>query len=273
MKVMLVSDYNKAKLTPPLFAQPKMDGIRAYMKWNEDRTNVTIASRNNVILSKKTLHHLLDAMSAVPTSMILDGELYKHGWPLQRIMGAVNRDTPNEDSGKISFNVFDCLLRDRKQADFAARLMAIRLVAFPLNTQVYQAYTQHLESYFEVEQFHLMSLNKGYEGTIIRHGRNEYMQGKRSPEVMRIKDFKDEDCPITGIQEGKGKYEGSTGAFELTFPGTDKPFTAGSGLTDVQRDQLWEQRDGISGTVKVKYEKLSEGGTPLKPTVLCYEIL
>ena len=268
---MSASKYDPRKLKLPLFGQPKLNGLRAYMKWDKERKHITIASKTNVIYENKVLPHLVKIMGNIPTNIILDGELYVHGWPLQRIMGAVNRKTPNEDSAKVQFHVFDCLLRGNKQSSFAERLTQIRLLNLPLVSSVYIVYTINLESLDEVDHFHYSCISRGYEGSMLRCGDNTYLQGARSNALMKRKDFLDEDCKILGVKEGEGKYKGTTGAFECEFP-NKATFTVGSGLTDKDRDEIWKHRENIKGVVKVKYETLSEKGIPLKPIVLGYEL-
>ena len=39
--------------------------------------------------------------------MVLDGEIYKHGWPLQRVSGLCRLETPHEDHKQLRFYCYD----------------------------------------------------------------------------------------------------------------------------------------------------------------------
>lgn len=274
---MLARKYEPQKIHQPLWAQPKLNGVRAYAKWNKERTDITIASRTNKIFERKVLSHLYEDMKCLPTNIILDGELYVHGWSLQRILGAVNRSEPNEDSPKIEFHAFDCFIRGKASATFGERLIQKALIDLPLRGKIYHVYTQQLDKLDELDQFHVMAGARGFEGSMIRFGNCLYQQGERSHYLMKRKDWMDEDYEIIGVYEGKdtelgGKYTGTTGSLILKTP-EGKEFRAGSGLTDKDRNFIWSKRDNIKGTAKVKYEMLSSDNVPLKPVVLSYEIL
>jgi len=269
--------YEQQKIHLPIFAQPKLNGIRAYAKWSKDGSSVVIATRNNVIIPQEVLPRLYKGMEALPKDTILDGELYVHGWPLQRILGAVNRKTPNEDSEKVNLHCFDCYIRGKKAASFAERFMHKSLIHFPLGSGLEHVFTQSITSLDDLDHFHVACVSRGYEGTMIRYGACQYLQDKRNPQLMKRKDWKDMDCVILGVNEGKkteidGKYQGTTGSLRLRVEDGEEEFSAGSGLTDKDRDELWEKRKDIKGKAKVKYEMLSNAGVPLKPVILGYEL-
>lgn len=117
---------------------------------------------------------------------------------------------------------------------------------------------------------------EGYEGMIYREAQAGYgflrdcgNQENRWWRIMKRKFWEDMDATVIGCKEGLGKFAGSLGAF-ICVGENGSRFTVGTGeaLTHEMRDQYWKRRDVMAGvTLKVKYEMLSDGGVPLKPTV------
>ena len=104
------------------------------------------------------------------------------------------------------------------------------------------------------------SINDPY-GMIDECGNKE----NRWATLLKRKDWLDMRCRIVGVNEGKGEFAGSVGAFVLqTEDGTT--FQAGSGLTKFQRKAYWIE-DPVGRIAVVNYEMLSDGGVPLKPTI------
>ena len=63
----------------------------------------------------------------------------------------------------------------------------------------------------EARTYHHAFLAEGYEGSIIRA--NQLYKHKRSPYLLKVKDFSDTEATIVGYEEGKGKRQGTLGKF------------------------------------------------------------
>ena len=64
-----------------------------------------------------------------------------------------------------------------------------------------------------MRKFHKAFLKDGYEGSIIRA--NQLYKQKRSPYLLKVKDFTDTEATIVGYEEGKGKRQGTLGKFMM----------------------------------------------------------
>ena len=276
MKPMLATDYAPSKLRHPIFVQPKMDGLRAILKWSKDGSSLVFTTRTGVILSSAVLGHLYQgARDNLPKDLILDGELYHPGWSLQRIMSACMRETPNKDSANIGFYIFDCLQRGSANASFEQRLVTLIGWYPPFRGKMHKVATTRVRSLKELDEHYIDLVQIGYEGAIVRHGSCVYKQGGRSPHLMKRKSRKDEDFMIIGVTEGKGKYEQMLGAF-VCETSEGKTFTVGSGMTDLDRMTIWEalknHEGSIIGEAKVSFQSLSDNGIPTQPTLVAYEL-
>jgi len=291
MKPLLAHTYEPHRVTYPCYVQPKLNGIRALYQ------NGSFQSRDQLPFPSGLLAHLAEPLKEIfGPEVILDGELYVHGWPLQRINAAVTpvRQTPTEDTLRVEYHVFD-------RVDFT-QPFAYRHHAGPIQKQVVGVTTQHVQSAEEADYYYAHWVASGYEGMMYRLGDCPYTVPKQTKTVISMmtktlrrtkflsdkdnrcwhllkrKDWQDDEFECVGVAEGEGKYQGTLGAvvcrtkryqrydshIESEFK---NHFNVGSGLTDAERDHFWANPP-IGRLVKVKYLVLSEAGIPLNPTIL-----
>lgn len=80
---------------------------------------------------------------------------------------------------------------------------------------------------------------------------------KRNSNLIKIKTFKHSDLKIIDVVEGDGKYKGVLGAIVVDFRGN--AVHVGSGFTDEQRKEYWEERDSLIGKIaEIKYKEVSK---------------
>lgn len=267
MKVMLAGKYEEKRITYPCFVQPKLDGIRAYYRKGN------LYSRDRKLI--KAAPHIQRQLATLnlPDDVILDGELYKHGWPLNRINGAcgVNRETASEDSSLVGYCIFDLItdkgtFKDRWGyiTDFIIpKLVDLSSVTFVFPIQVYNL--------SQADDLYKMYKDQGFEGMIYRIGHCMYRPGVRSLELLKRKDWNDTWATVVKVNAGKftelgSKFSDTLGSVTCKLD-SGVEFDVGSGFTDWERDQIWKTPNIIK-QIHVKYECISKDGKPLKPTVI-----
>lgn len=82
--------------------------------------------------------------------------------------------------------------------------------------------------------------------------------------ILKVKRFYTMDLPIIRCEEGTGRLSGTLGAFVLKYK--ENGVKVGSGFTDEQREQFWNNRDDMEGLLcEVKYKEISQDkGTGLE---------
>ena len=82
--------------------------------------------------------------------------------------------------------------------------------------------------------------------------------------ILKVKRFYTMDLPIIRFEEGTGRLSGTLGAFVLKYK--ENEVKVGSGFTDEQREQFWNNRDDMEGLLcEVKYKEISQDkGTGLE---------
>jgi len=79
---------------------------------------------------------------------------------------------------------------------------------------------------------------------------------KRHNGILKVKRFYTVDLKVTAVEEGSGRNTGRLGAFVVDYKGN--VLNVGSGFSDQQREEYWEQRDKLPGRViEVKYKEES----------------
>lgn len=292
MKPLLAHIYEPHRVTYPCYVQPKLNGIRALYQGGR------FQSRDELPFSVELLKHLAEPLlQTFDPSIILDGELYVHGWPLQRINAAVTpvRQHPTEDTLKVEYHVFDAVDFGKSFSDRLHRQN------FPSLAQVHKVHTIHCGTETFANELYARFVSDGYEGMMYRLGpcpytipkqrqwhnttvhTNAFGQGtshthirarsgflsdksNRVWHLLKRKDWQDDEFVCDGYAEGEGKYAGTLGALICKTKSGER-FHVGSGLTDSDRDHYW-QNVPIGRLIKVKYLVLSNAGIPLNPTIL-----
>jgi len=285
MRPLLAHIYEPHRVTYPCYVQPKLNGVRALYQ------NGSFQSRDLLPFPAGLLDHLSQPLMQIfGPEIILDGELYVHGWALQRINAAVTpvRLQPTEDTVQVEYHVFDVV-------DFG-KSFGNRYCAFDQDlTQVRGVLTRFVQNEREANDLYAACVSQGYEGMMYRLGdcpytvpkqpvvhsnawtrglglsnRLKFLSDKdnRCWHLLKRKDWQDDEFTCVEVIEGEGKLKGTLGALQCYVNGSFTRFNVGSGLSDSEREHYWNNPP-IGRLVKVKYLCLSDAGIPLNPTILC----
>jgi len=196
--------------------------------------------------------HIVEALRFC--NMPLDGELYLHGVPLGEIMGA-SKKWREDLTDKLEFHVFDVAV-DLIPFNERYRIIkeAIAEIAHP---KVQLVKSDLVITPENMQDSHNMFVRCGYEGLIIRHSDGYYGFGKRSYDLFKYKNFKENEFQIVGVQ--KDVDEGAV----LTLRTLDgNSFSSRPrGTLEYRRGLLREELIGKNATVR--YFKMTETFNPV----------
>jgi ATP-dependent DNA ligase len=275
MKPMLAKKFTARKINYPCFVQPKLNGIRGLYLGGD-----TFQSRSYGLEIEKQWHPDVVAPFVNrlrSTRFFFDGEFYAHGMSLQQINSriGVNRNSPHPDASAISYNIFD-IISDEPQHIRIEQLEALESV---LKLPVAIVPTYYCVSAAFAEQAYKRFRDDGYEGMIYREFSSPYGRDYNCPNqenrwncLLKRKEWQDFDCEIIGINESTefiAIQQPHVSTLTLRSP-TGATFNS-AGLNHNQKVE-YLQNPPIGKIAKIKYEVLSDGGVPLKPTIeLVYE--
>lgn len=280
MKPILAHIYEPHRVTYPCFVQPKLNGIRALYQ------NGCFQSRDELPFPKGLLDHIAKQLAILPPDWILDGELYKHGWPLQRINGAVTpvRQQPNEDTLQVEYHIFDRVQFDSSFIHRAYNTLQESIGYIRkehIDPKVSMVLTAKVDNEQKANYRYVQFVEDKYEGMMYRLGDCPYTVPKqpggkkflsdkdnRTWHLLKRKSWCDDEFFCCAVVEGEGKLRGMLGAVVCHAKTNLLRFSVGSGLTDAERQHYWANPP-IGQMIKVKYLVLSSDGIPLNPTILC----
>lgn len=270
----------------PCFVQPKLNGVRALFQQPIGKFFGSFQSRDEKIWRGNVLKHLndeLNTLQSVLMDTILDGELYVHGWRLQRINGAVavNRHESIEDTKHVEFHVFDIVDPQRL---FSTRWFEIYNTLKDANLLHIKAVpTAVCTARNELDLHFHHYVKHGYEGIMLRpdgpYEFGEHFSRRNTPEptlttfrsrfLWKHKQWEDGEFVCRGVTQGEGKADIGIGALVLEFccdchVGT---FKVGTGFTDEERVEFMK-KPPIGKLVKVRYLNLTADGIPFNPSFL-----
>ena len=261
---MLAKDYSDYadKLEFPVYSQPKLDGLRCVV------TRQGAFSRQWKPFA--TLQHIREALQPLfdqyPDLLAFDGEMYSHELKdkFEEIVSIVKQ--PKADAADIEkckkavkYHVYDIITLDKlpfrqRVADYNYILRIARsdylspVESTPVfnNDELNAVYQKYIEN--------------GYEGQMIRTMDSLY-QHKRTKDLLKRKDFHENEYEIVGYKEGKGSREGCIILRLAMSDGKEFDSVPVGGIEYQKR--LWARRLDILGMqATVKYQNLSSDGIP-----------
>lgn len=250
------------KLVGEVLIENKYDGVRC----------IAIVQNNTAILYSRNgkvfpnFPHIEAALSKPEfNNMVFDGEIMSENF--QALMKQVYRktDVDTSDAYMALFDVLDllefnegkgkCNTVERKQ--ILAELPfdeCIRKVDF---TQVNLDTSEGQQIFKNMNK---IAIAEGYEGLMVKPVGSIY-ECKRSASWLKIKPIIEVTLTIIDIEEGQGKFEGTTGALvcEGIEDGDLIGVNVGSGLTDEMRESIWNNRDDVIGQlVEIRADAITQ---------------
>ena len=214
IKAMLAHKYNEDKADYPAFIQPKLDGVRCLFT-----AKGAFSRANNRFMNVEHIEQALKPFFAKNPTAVLDGELYNHGLKddFEKIISLVKKKKPTDEdrleaAEMVEYHVYD--VASMKIGGYATRLNYLNSDVFKgfATWPIMQVDTQVAHDFDDATRFHAKNLKLGYEGSIYRSWSGKY-KGTRSWDLMKFKDFHDDEATIIGYELGKGKREGTLGKF------------------------------------------------------------
>ena len=181
----------------PAYVQPKLDGVRCLVKKVNAKT-LHFMSRGGKDYDALQRHPIINILlDYMQTDDVLDGEIYKHGWSLQKITSMVKKFKP--ETVELEYWIFDAA----KEGTFEDRFMSIKK-----SKKLTFVETNKITTESEVQKWHDKYVRDGFEGVIIRNRDGQYAFGSRSSDLQKYKEFIDDEFEITGWEVEKQNING-----------------------------------------------------------------
>lgn len=185
------------------FISRKHDGVRCFLYYKDGK--VLTSSRGGQDYNTSAYYIInneciINLFKANPT-IILDGELYNHGWTLSKISGLCRLENLVEDHKQLKFYCYD--IADETMI-FEDRLQSLNKIKNNIDENSPLKIVEHIliENEDDIFKYHDQFVNEGYEGAVIRDANEYYKFGARDRRMQKIKLFTDAEFEILGLVDG-----------------------------------------------------------------------
>lgn len=262
-EVMLAHDgaNHESKITGKKLLEPKLDGVRVLTVVDIKNKTATMYSRNGKVL--ENFSHITSAIEKnielFKTSIVLDGEMVSSSF--QALMKQVHRkeNVQSEDARLMLFDLISVKEFKNGKSELGQKLRSNQLRQMKSifdaigNIDIIPQKEVDLDTYvgeLEFKQYNKESIEAGFEGIMIKDVTARY-ECKRSHNWLKIKPFIEVSLAVVSVEEGTGRNEGKLGALicEGEDDGKKIRVNVGSGLTDEQREEFWQDTESLIGQV------------------------
>lgn len=281
-KHMLAKQQDKVKQSsidkvPYWYASRKIDGVRSslYFKDGEIHTASRGGGDYDLAMMQFIENKQLQEFFVRHPDWVLDGELYKHGWSLQRISGEARLKENALGSPNLEFYLYDVMIPN---VTFEERLQILHQIEKELNLgfnpdRLWKPDELRIQSvphvkvtgYDNIMKLHNEYVAEGWEGVVCRDPRKAYGFGKRTNDMLKFKCYRDDCFKVIGKEGGLREIEDMVFILETA---DGKQFKAKPFGDLAQKEEYWnnfeEKYKGHIGECKFFY--YSDDGVPLQPS-------
>lgn len=192
----------------PLLASFKLDGIRCIFI-DGKMLSRSLKPIPNIQLQERFKH--LKELS-LQKGIILDGELYSHGYTFQVNTSIVM--SKDKHPGLMAFHAFDLLYQDDANSiipytPFKIRSIELRALLYDIPYAIVCEQIQ-VESSEEVKEWLAEALLLGYEGLILKNPNGYYKFGRGTVKeglIYKLKPYRTFDAKIIGVEQATAVNE------------------------------------------------------------------
>ena len=232
-------------ISEPFYVQPKLDGVRLLVSKDGG-----ISRTGKIIPGTEILGEGLEE------GQYVDGEAFDPNLNFEELTS-----TFKTDPLKLKFYVFDFFDLKKCPMTFEERWDVVKSLSNPHYEYVE---TFSVKKHTDMNGFHKMFMQQGYEGTMIRDKDSMYEVGQRSNYLLKHKDFQTEEYEITGAKTGHGRD--ANAVVWVCKTQDDREFTVRPEGTIIQREEDYKNREKFMGKMlTVRFQNLTAIGIPRFP--------
>jgi len=258
----------KAKhVTFPCYVQPKFDGTRTVAVCGLKAGTPCLFSRQRKAYPH--LEHIQAVVRQLPKGLLLDGELYRHDLDFQEIVGTVKKKTLTKaDEAKHALIQLHCYDIIDEKKTFEERFMELKALFKEYKKVIGDILvlcpTEKVAKKEDLKPKHDEYVAEGYEGLMVRNALGLYDVGNRSTDLLKMKEFQDDEFEIVGFYEGEGGDKGLVIWRCKTKEG--KLFGCRPHGTHEERAELFKHgKEYVGKMLTVRFQELTADGIPRFP--------
>ena len=262
-------------------AQPKYDGCNMVVHIATSSSGVRYANARSrtdePVFSVDHINMALLLFPDLPDGTYL-GECWAPDLEFHEISGLFRRQTPDEDTCRLQFAIFDYLTPEEWEAGASEVEYGNRVARIPPQLGLVpqaRAPVWLAGSFGHIAETWTNTTaqdvcNKlveagGYDGLILRDPNGPWRKNDRGTggEIIKIKRKLSFDLRVVGFEPGKGKHAGKIGSLIVEFRG--QRMGAGTGLRDDERDVAQFENNWLGKIVEIEAMDYSADGLLREP--------
>jgi DNA ligase-1 len=266
IQVQLAKVYEGGGFIKPMWAEPKLDGLRGVLIVDGDEGKALTRTGMDVPNANHILEELLD--SGEFQGMVLDVEFLATNW--NDSQSIVKTQSVHPLAETLKAHAFDLLSVSEWKLSQCYRALELRKFDLMRRLDNFEfektVYVDHKIVSTEADAKQHMSemVKAGYEGIMLKDPDGNYVF-KKTNLWLKYKPFFEADFTIEGAVEGRGKHEGKLGALKIVGFVNDRLIKSevGTGFDDDQRKTLWHDYESerlLGRIVEVEYQEITEDG-------------
>jgi len=279
----VMGELDESGVGAAVFSQPKLDGIRCVAM----REGLFTRSGKK-ITAVPHIHEALKPLFEEYPNATLDGELYNHKYKddFNKIIHLVRKQNLTEEhlaesEEMIQYHIYDAPVIGKHNTRPSSNGVYSEKDLFSDRTSVLDAQfanlglekhplvivaTTEIHGREQLDRCYEDYVEAGYEGQMVRIDGS--YENKRSPKLLKRKEFVDEEYTILGYEEGEGNREGTIKHFK--FKNKDgRDFKSNVKGSFEYLTELLEKADNLIGKeATVKFFNLTPDGVPRFPYVI-----
>lgn len=208
-------------------------------------------------------------------TLILDGELYIHGYSLQTLSGLARLKKETDKCDELQYYIYDIVDTSKT---FEERLEVLDHIKEELqldfdpnktfedgSLQVQMVPHVKVEGWVQIKKSHDSYVKEGFEGAVIRRPDKKYGVNKRTNDMVKIKEYRDDCFEVVAWEPGLRGIEDMVFICKLSDGRTfkAKPFGNKEQKEEYAKnfEELYKNKIG-----ECKFFYYSEDGIPLQPS-------
>lgn len=260
------------------YASRKIDGVRCLMFVKDGEIHTSSrggkdydASTYHLTCNKKLKEFMLNN-----PSIILDGELYIHGYSLQTLSGLARLKKETDKCDELQYYIYDIVDLEKT---FEERLEVLDHIKEELQLdfdpnrtfsdgELQMQFVPHerVEGWVSIKRIHDKYVGEGFEGVVIRNPSKFYGVNKRTNDMIKIKEYQDDEFEIVGYSEGLRPED----MVFVCKTSKGKEFEAKPiGPRELKHEYLERMDEIIGKMATVKYFSYSDDEKPMQPVLKC----
>ena len=266
------------------YGSRKINGVRCLIYYKDGKVHTSSRGAINYDLAICHIidHPLIQAFFKENPTVILDGEIYKFGWTLNKISGLCRHIEKISDTEPLEFYWYDIYDTANLNLVFADRLDLMEQWADnELQLKEFNPEQEWKEGELKIQflpqvpmtgwstikKYHDKYVAEGFEGLVIRKVDAVYGPGKRSNDMIKVKEYDSETFKVIGIENGLRKYEDFVFIVETKEGKTFKAKPHGD--LNIRKDYYDNfETDYKNHLADIKFFEYSPYGIPEQPSLI-----